>query len=283
MSEEQRAQRFVERHFPVTAAFLAAERGEGPAPIYGPTSLQNDHDDQPEPWVTVRVDYRVSRWELLAALAAGYATANEMQDPDGMTVEQVRYDVEAFLADTSARDLDAMVEEVAAKVERGEDQAQMEALRRAMDRAYPVRQPESPPGFVEEFPHVAAHLARERGQDTVTVPTGDRGDVVLDEPFWCLGEHEPEGYRADISHEGEEVPLLVQTGCHGEVRLGAASLTQRPFSPTDARVLAAVEFDELHEYDARELADMLDSLVAWAIGPMHQLVERLQLLEGGES
>lgn len=271
MSEEERARKFVERHFPVTARFLAAERGGGLAPVYGPTSLQNDHDDQPEPHVIVRVDYRLSRWELLAALAAGYATANEAQDPDTMTVEEIRYDVEAFLADTSARDLDAMVEEVAAKVERGDDRAQMEALRRAMDRAYP------PASTFVERP------AQSPRGDTVTVPTADHGDVVLDEPFWCLGEHEPEGYREDISHEGEEIPLVVPTGCHGEVRLGVASLTQHPFSPRDSRVLVAVEFDELHEYDARELADMLDSLVAWAIGPMHQMVERLQLLEGGES
>ncbi|MFG2130508.1 DUF6907 domain-containing protein [Streptomyces sp. NPDC048751] len=115
---------------------------------------------------------------------------------------------------------------------------------------------------------------------TVTVQTDDHGLVTLDEPHWCLGEHPAEGYRADITHEGEEYPLVVPTPCHGEVRIALASLVQRPFSPYDARILAAVEFDELHEYDSASLAGLLDALVAWAVGPGHLLVERLQLLEG---
>ncbi|QDN81811.1 hypothetical protein FNV64_45295 [Streptomyces sp. S1A1-7] len=118
---------------------------------------------------------------------------------------------------------------------------------------------------------------------TVTVDTGDHGPVTFDEPFWCLGQHDGEPYREDISHEGEDHPLLIGTPCHGEVRIAVASLTQRPFSPTDAHVRVAVEFDELHEYDAASLADLADSLVSYAVGPLHQLIERLQLLEGGES
>lgn len=267
MSEEERARKFVERHFPVTAAFLAADGGGGPAPVYGPSSIQNAHDDQPEPFVRVRVDYQMSRIELFAALAAGYATTNTGVNPDDMTVAQIRYDVEAQLSLMSWREMEDLVETSAGQIERGEHPEQMAALKRAIDRAYPVRPVQAP---------------RSSG-DTVTVDTTDQGPVTMPEPHWCLGEHDSEGYRSDISHEGEEIPLLVPTGCHGEVRLGMASLTQHPFSPTDARVLAAVEFDELHEYDADELASMLDSLVAWAIGPMHALVERLQLLNGGQS
>lgn len=269
MSEDERARKFVERHFPVVAAFLAAERGGGPAPVYGPTGVQNDHDDQPEPWVTVRVDYRVSRWELLAALAAGYATANEMQDPDGMTVEEIRRDVESFLADTSARELDAMVEEVAGRVERGEDREQFEALRRAMDRAYPV---------------AAARPVRVPGERTVTVRTLDAGDVVTVEPHWCIGEHADGEHRADLNHQGEEHPLFVPTACCGTVQVGTASLYQRPFAERSTRsVVVAVDFAGSHETDAEHLAGLADALVAYAVGPLHSLIERLQLLEGGQS
>lgn len=120
---------------------------------------------------------------------------------------------------------------------------------------------------------------------TVTVHTADHGPVTLPEPSWCLGEHPVDGYRADIEHQGEDVELVVATPCHGPVRVASAALFQRPFSmhgPTGP--LVAVEFDELHEYDSVSLAGLADSLVAYAVGPLHRLIERLQLLEGeGES
>ncbi|WP_086564649.1 DUF6907 domain-containing protein [Streptomyces africanus] len=118
---------------------------------------------------------------------------------------------------------------------------------------------------------------------TVTVFTADHGDVTMPEPSWCTGEHSAEGYRADIEHQGEEIELTVQTPCHGPVAVAKAGLLQRPFSELGPKApLVMVEFDELHEYDAESLAGLLDALVAWAIGPMHQLHERLQLLEGGD-
>ncbi len=118
---------------------------------------------------------------------------------------------------------------------------------------------------------------------SIVLDTLDHGPVSFPEPFWCLGEHADGVYRADIVHEGEDQPLTVATSCHGLVQLGVATLVQHPFSESDPRVLVAVEFDEVHEYDAAGLAGMLDALVSWAIGPMHQLVERLQLLAGDES
>ncbi|MFF7331535.1 DUF6907 domain-containing protein [Streptomyces sp. NPDC008150] len=140
MSEESRARSFFERHYPEVAAFLAADRGgEGAAPVIGPTGQQNVHDDQAGPHVVVRVDYRLSRPELFAALAAGYATTNTGADPDTMTVDEIRRDVEAYLADTSALTLSDMVETVARQVQGGQHPEQMQALKRAMDRAYTTR------------------------------------------------------------------------------------------------------------------------------------------------
>ncbi|WOX09183.1 DUF6907 domain-containing protein [Streptomyces sp. N50] len=191
MSEEQRARKFVERHFPVTAAFLAAEPAEGEPPVFGPAEVQNAHDDQPEPFVVVRVAYRLSRFELFAALADGYATTNTGADPDDMTVQQIRSDVEAYLCGASWRDMEDLVETVARQIEGGEHPEQMAALRRAMDRAYPLhREPEpaSDPVY---------------GNGTVTLTTTDQGRVTEPEPEWCIG-HEGQivSYRSDITHRG---------------------------------------------------------------------------------
>lgn len=120
---------------------------------------------------------------------------------------------------------------------------------------------------------------------TVTVHTVDRGAVTLPEPFWCLGVHMAEGHREDIEHQGQPVRLIVGTPCHGPEQVLEATLFQRPFSthgPTGP--LVAVDFTaDLHEYDSAHLAGLADSLVAFAVGPLHRLVEQLQLLEGGES
>ncbi|MGV4889268.1 DUF6907 domain-containing protein [Streptomyces viridosporus] len=114
----------------------------------------------------------------------------------------------------------------------------------------------------------------------VTVATGDHGDVHMIEPFWCAGVHTAEGYREDIEHRSDDVVLTVPTPCHGEVKLTTLTLVQRPFSRTDASVKATVEFDEdYHDMTSKELAEFTDALVALAVGPLHQFIERLQLLE----
>lgn len=288
MSEEQRAQKFVERHFPITAAFLAAEPGEGEPPVFGPTGVQNAHDDQPEPYVVVRVAYRLSRFELFAALADGYATTNTGADPDSMTVQQIRSDVEACLCLASWRDMEDLVERVARQIEAGEHPEQMQAMKRAMDRAFPLRPAAArAPEFAAEFPHVAAHLARERGATTAvtTVQTLDAGPVTFTEPFWCTGLHPDGGYRADLAHQGEEIALVVETPCHGEVRMLSASLYQGPFSELETTdIVAAVEFGEdgteSHSLGSQALAEVADGMVAFAVSELHGLIERLQLLRG---
>lgn len=124
---------------------------------------------------------------------------------------------------------------------------------------------------------------------TVTVDTVDFGPVTLPEPFWCSGVHPGGGYRADIAHYGQEIALTVDTSCHGEIRVMTASLYEGPFSeheqrgPAVAVELGDFDTNDAHSLDAARLAGLADSMVAFAVGPMHQLVERLQLLEGGES
>lgn len=135
----------------------------------------------------------------------------------------------------------------------------------------------------DQFPAVAAFLAGEDAPRMVTVQTGDHGPVTMPEPFWCAGIHLPRDRRSDLTHDGEEFALVIDTTLHGPVRVAAASLLQYPYSLRDQTVHVLVEFDEIHEYDAASLALLADSLVAYAIGPLHGLIERLQLLEEGES
>ena len=243
MSEEERARTFVERHFPVTAAFLAAERGEGPAPVYGPSDVQNAHDDQPEPHVVVRVAYRMSRWELLAALAAGYATTNIERSPDDMTVQQIRYDVEAQLSLMSWRDMEDLVESVAGQIEQGEHPEQMQALKRAMDRAYSPR-PEPEPRPMQR-PYYEG--------GTVTLQTVDHGEIVVDEPVWCVGhDDEPVGHRADVTHKGPWISAEFEG-----VEFLPACISWAPFSeahPEPFPVLDVGEFPAMEPAQLRRLA-----------------------------
>lgn len=276
MSDDERARSFVERHFPKVAEFLAAERGEDPVPVFGPTDVQNAHDDQPEPHLIVRVAYRVSRWELLAALAAGYATTNVDRNPDDMTVEQIRYDVEAYLADASNLTLDDMVQTVAGQIERGEHPEQMQALRRAMDRAFPPRRDPEP--LPVQDPRY--------GEGTVTLQTLDRGEVVIGEPDWCAG-HEGElvGTLAEISHDGPHITAVVDTADVGEVALMRANLTHAPYLELqpEPHPLAYVESLEPASFDA----DGLRALVATGrayLDRLDQMAGQLDgLAEGGES
>ncbi|MFD0417298.1 DUF6907 domain-containing protein [Streptomyces sp. NPDC127108] len=264
----------------------------GRLPVYGPTDPHGDEEHTPD--VIVRVDYLMSREQLVTALGIVWAEIAAGRVPESLSVAEVRHEVEAWLSVQGFFELDQQMERDRQRVFPPEQQAVMDALAAAVDRAYPpgpVSEEDAARAFVDRhFPQVAAFLADERHETprnedgTVTVDTGDHGPVTIDEPFWCLGDHPAEAYREDISHEGEEYPLIVGTHCHGEVRLAVANLTQRPFSPTDRAVRVAVEFDELHEYDSFALADLADSLVAYAVGPLHQLIERLQLLQdGGES
>ncbi|MBD9729193.1 hypothetical protein PV755_39680, partial [Streptomyces caniscabiei] len=89
-SEEERAQRSVERAFPDVARFL------GQLPVYGPTELQNVHDDTGPAVVIVRVDFALSREELQTALAYGYAESNSRRPIGELSVEEVRAEVEGY-------------------------------------------------------------------------------------------------------------------------------------------------------------------------------------------
>lgn len=239
-SDDDRARSFTERHFPEIARFLAAERGEGPAPVFGPGDLQNAHDDQPEPHVVVRVAYRLSRIELFAAFTAGYAMTNVGQDPDSMTVEQIRYDVEGHLADSSVLMLDDLVTDVAGKLQRGEDAERMQALKRAVDRAYPVGPPAPQPTQNPVY-----------GDGWVTVDTLDYGRITMLEPAWCEGhDHLTVQARVDTAHFGAETAAEFDG-----VEFLPVRFSQAPCSTAQPEVMGDVdEFPGMGPDELRALA-----------------------------
>ncbi|MBD9725120.1 hypothetical protein PV755_15360 [Streptomyces caniscabiei] len=130
-SEEERAQRSVERAFPDVARFL------GQLPVYGPTELQNVHDDTGPAVVIVRVDFALSREELQTALAYGYAESNSRRPIGELSVEEVRAEVEGYLAFTGYAQMLPHVESERVRRPEG-DQARNAAFDAALDRAYPT-------------------------------------------------------------------------------------------------------------------------------------------------
>jgi hypothetical protein len=256
-------------------------------PVYGPTDPFGDEEHEPE--VIVRVDFLMSREQLVTALGIAWAEiAGDGRDPESLTIAETRHEVEAYLSVQAFHALGVQLERDRQRVFPPEQQRVMDVLAAAVDRAYPTASASGMPdtqarrGFAEEFPLVAAHLARERGENVVAVDTIDAGRVEGVEPAWCRGEHADGEYRADFNHQGEEYPLVVDTP-GGQVQVATAFLYQRPFAEGSTRaVVVPVEFDsEAKEYDSTSLAGLADALVAYAVGPLHQLIERLQLL-GGE-
>jgi class 3 adenylate cyclase len=116
---------------------------------------------------------------------------------------------------------------------------------------------------------------------TVTVQTIDRGPVTIEEPPWCIAAHDRPEFLVDVWHEGEEVPLLVATPCHGRVPLLTATVVQKPFA-TDAAVHLAVDIDgDAHELSSVQVRALANELVTLGADALQRLADRVESFEGG--
>ncbi|MFD6172053.1 hypothetical protein [Streptomyces coeruleorubidus] len=106
--------------------------------VFGPTGIQNIHDDYNVPYVFVRLDVHMAREELFAALVLGFTETNVDRDPDALSVSEIRAEVEACIAGHSFNDVTKAAEQIEAGTYTGPQLRRLDALRRAMDRAYPV-------------------------------------------------------------------------------------------------------------------------------------------------
>jgi hypothetical protein len=240
MSDEQeRAQRSAERAFPDVARFLGERHGT--LPVYGPTDPHGDEDHTPE--VIVRVDYALSREQVVTALGISFAEIAADRDPEALTVAEVRYEVEGFLAVQGIYELDRQMERDAQRTFPPEQQRVMQVLAEAVERAYPPRREPEPPAVQQP----------RYGDGTVTVETDDHGTITVDEPTWCVGHgDEPIGYRADVTHKGPSVTAEFEG-----VEFLPACISWAPFSelhPEPFPVADVDEFPPMSPAQLRELA-----------------------------
>lgn len=104
-------------------------------PTFGPTVVQNANDDTGPAVAVVRVDFQMSREELATAFAYGYAESNVDRPVEDMSVEDVRGDVEGYLAANGYLQFSQDVADMRAATPVSPDvQA---AFAAALDRAYP--------------------------------------------------------------------------------------------------------------------------------------------------
>lgn len=208
-------------------------------PIFGPTEVQNVDDDLGPAVAIVRVDFALSREELQTALAYGYASANQDCPVEDMTAEDVRREVEGHLAFAGYVKLTRHVE--SERVRSDKDPVRDAAFEAAIDRAYP------------SSPARPAVQAPVYGPGTVTLQTLDRGEVVVDEPAWCLGhDGETVGHRADITHNGAWTAAGVDVdGDRVEflrARISHAPLTELAIEPhpvADVEDVGALDSEQL--------------------------------------
>ncbi|MFD5252857.1 DUF6907 domain-containing protein [Streptomyces bobili] len=114
---------------------------------------------------------------------------------------------------------------------------------------------------------------------TVTVPTCDHGPVTVWEPDWCAGsekEHQPGGYRVDITHASPDCEFTVSTSRGTPVVLRAC-FEQRPFTerPPGPTPFMNVEIDgDWHPHGSDDLRRLSDTLTAHA-DRLRELADRL--------
>jgi hypothetical protein len=142
-------------------------------PVYGPTEVFREEDTEPD--AVVRVAFALSREQLLTALSIGFTEMIPDVDPETITVEETRKEVEGWLHAAAVIELDRYVRQGQLTAYPPEAQPVMDALAAALDRAYPPRTPQP------------VRRAPRYGDGTVTLHTFDQGDVTVPEPAWCIG------------------------------------------------------------------------------------------------
>ncbi|MEV5353266.1 hypothetical protein [Streptomyces sp. NPDC052693] len=238
--EERAAEEFVARHFPETARFLAEERLRE-LPTFGPFEIQGGVDE-PEPAVAVlRVAFALTRTQLVTALSMSFAGLGADRTPESLTDDEVRREVEGYMAAEAIIELDHQMEANERNGFTPEQQRATDVLAAAVDRAF------APP---EPLPVQEPR----RGEGMVTLQTVDRGEVTVPEPAWCVGhEGDPVSHFTDITHTGRTVALRFDGN-----RLMAARLSWAPFAQQQPEPHPLVRVDDLplglDPQETRELA-----------------------------
>lgn len=223
-------------------------------PTYGPTEVFSEEGVTPD--VVVRVAFALTREQLMTALSIGFTELVPDVDPETITVEETRTEVEGWLHAAAVIELDRYVIRDRLTADLPEAQPVMDALGRALDRAYP------PVTTGEKTPADLRELQQPRyGDGTVTLETRDHGDVTVPEPDWCLGEHVQSGYRADITHEGRIVAASVETD-RGALDFLEARISHAPFAELQPEPypVVSVVLDIEQEFAAEDIPQLIEGL-----------------------
>jgi hypothetical protein len=245
MNEDEKAQRFVERHFPEVSRFLAAERGEQ-LPVYGPTEVFRDEDVTPD--VVVRVAFALSREQMMTALSIGFTELIPDRQAEDLTVEETRKEVERWLHAAAVIELERHVIQGRQTAYPPEAQPVMDALAAALDRAYPaVTAGEETPADLREL------QSPRYAEGTVTLQTLDHGEITIDEPVWCLGhDGEPVVQRVDVTHVGATVAAELETD-GGTVEFLPARISWGPFAELRPEPYPLADVDDFPGLDPAQL------------------------------
>ncbi|WPO69943.1 DUF6907 domain-containing protein [Streptomyces sp. KN37] len=221
-------------------------------PTFGPSLVNGD--EGVEPVVVVRVAYALSREQLVAALGVSFAEIAADRVPEELTVDEVRCEVESYLAAQGIIAVDEQLERDAQRVFSAEQQRVVGVLATAVERAYPA-----PPAPLD----VQRPYRFRNG--TVLLQTVDRGEVRVDEPSWCTGhDGEAVGYLADLTHNGPVIVARVETECHGVLEFLKTHLSWSPFAELhpEPYPVVAIEVGDGHDFDpagVRKVAKALRS------------------------
>ena len=242
-------------------------------PVYGPTDPFGDEEHEPD--VIVRVDFLMSREQLVTALGMAWAEIAGDRSPESLTVLEVRHEVEAWLSVQAFFALSDQMERDQSRPFSPEQQRVMQVLAAAIDQAYPPRR-DSEPRPVQQPRY---------GNGTVTLATVDRGEVTVDEPVWCVGhDGEPVGHFTDITHGGPHITAAVEALEYSPVPLLRANVTHAPNleqSP-EPHPVAYVEGMEAASFDAAGLRHLAGEGRVW-LARIEAMADELDNLAGGAS
>ncbi|RPE44139.1 hypothetical protein EDD90_7369 [Streptomyces sp. Ag109_O5-1] len=242
-------------------------------PVFGPTEVLDDEGITPE--VIVRTDVALSREQLAAALGIAFSDIAADQDPEQLTVLQTRTEIEGMLTAGGIVSIDNLLARDQDTEFTAERRAVMDALRRAVDRAYPADTSERPPVHKQD--------PRYR-EGTVTLDTVDHGEVTVDEPAWCIGhDDDTVGYLADVTHNGAPVTAPIVTGRYGPSKIMTARISHAPHAVElpEPFPLLSVELDAHGDLDPADGHNLARALRLAAVR-VERLVAELEAVRRAE-
>lgn len=233
-SDDERARRFVARHFPETARFLATENPDAPLlPAFGPSEVFGGVDDLTPAVAVVRVAMALTREQLSTALGIAFAEIAADGPAESLTDEEVRREIELHLAAQAFHSVDMQMERDANRQWDDETRRILDAIAAKVDQAYaqvtkatvvadpPPAQPTQNPVY---------------GDGTVTVDTLDHGRVTMPEPAWCEGHDELlVQRRVDTAHISAETAAE-----YAGIEFLPIRFSQAPFATVQSQVMGDV-------------------------------------------